>query len=554
MRSISVFSAIGTALSILTLAIFTNIFGQSQAFIRAAAGQANMPALTGSPADASGSLAESQSHGLGAANILSTIPMPASTLLSSTVLPSDNSINQDEYIIGSGDVLFAAAVEGSNVKYTIAIDQTGKAFIPNIGLIEIGKTSYAGAKKIITEYISSKLKNTSAIYVTLIQTKDAAVSFTGTLRSPGSYNFQGTTRLLDAVRTANGGELPPLSEADLRRVQCTNGENVIFYDLLAYLYKGDASQNPYVYPGDRVHIHATTNKVFVSGALKTPRPGFYPLKNGETVSEFLSMFTLDNTADLDDIIIHQSIENNVRAVSISTTDYVLNDLDAITIPLKKNQPGIYAVSITGEIASPGSYPIIENLTSARQLIERAGGTTENANVEQAVILRSSKNLPVGFNAEVSRHVGAVRPERGTSVAMASSTTDHTIIRLINYNADKIILEPEDKIVIPKRDRFVYISGSVRSPGAYPFVRGKSSSYYVTQAGGHSKNADKTNTQVYLKYDDAVQAVEPNCIEPGSVIVVPASVQYKFLSQVALPLVSALATTIGVALAIYNTQK
>jgi len=470
------------------------------------------------------------------------------------ILPVDNSIDENTYLIGGGDVFFVTATGSSFIRYTAAVDQTGKAFVQNAGVIDIGKVSYADAKKRIAEYISSTLKNPSEIYVALVQTKSATVYFTGEIHSPGSHILPGTTRLLDAIRIANNGELPSPSQANLRQVQCTNGDSVVFYDLMAYLYKGDASQNPYIYPGDRIHVHTTTDRVFVGGAVKSPPPGPYPLKKGETISEFLSMFTLDTKADTDNIIIHQSSENTVKSVSLSTTDYVLNDFDAITVPTQKNQRGLHNIYVIGEVVSPGSYPIVENVTSARQLIDRAGGTTENANMEQAVVIRSSKNLPAGFNAEASKHVGAVRPERGTSVAMASTTTDHTIIRLINYNADKIILEPGDRIFIPKKDRFVYISGSVRSPGVYPFVRGKDVSYYIAQAGGYSKNADKTNIQAYLKYDNAVQAIEPRCIEPGSVIVVPASVQYKFLSTVALPLVSATATTIGVIISIYTLRR
>ena len=518
---------------ILVFAIITNIFGQSLP------STATHRGMSSSAASLDGN----------------TFSFQNAAQQPQAVLPRDNSIDPNEYIIGSGDVFFITAVETPNVRYTAAVDQTGRAFVPNIGLIEIGKISYTDAKKIIADHISSKMRNPSEIYVTIIHTKEATVSFTGAVSSPGSHILPGTTRLLDAIRMANGGnELPQSSEADLRRIKCTSRDSTVYYDLFAYLYKGDKSQNPYIYPGDRIHIYPTTNKVFVSGAVKTPKAGFYPIKKDETLKGFLSMFTLESTADTDNIIVHQPNRKNVETVSLTATYYALNDLDVITIPFKKNQTGIDTVSISGEIASPGSYPMIKNITSARQLIEKAGGTTENANMEQAVVLRTSKNIPHILNAEASRQMGQVRPERGASVAMASSTTDHTIIRLINYNADKVILEPGDKIVIPKKDRFVYISGSVRSPGAYPFVRGKSVSYYVQQAGGYSKNSDKTNIQIYLKYGDAVHPVEPRCVEPGSIIVVPASVQYKFLSQVALPLVSAVATTVGVALTIFAMTK
>jgi hypothetical protein len=77
---------------------------------------------------------------------------------------------------------------------------------------------------------------------------------------------------------------------------------------------------------------------------------------------------------------------------------------------------------------------------------------------------------------------------------------------------------------------------------------------VTQAGGYSSNADKSNVQVFLKYGDAVQSIEPRCVEPGSVIVVPASIQYKFLGQVLLPLLSTLIASASLGLAIYTTTK
>jgi protein involved in polysaccharide export with SLBB domain len=470
------------------------------------------------------------------------------------VLPDDNSIDENEYMIGAGDVFFITAVESPSIRYTAAVDQNGKAYIPSVGLINIGKVSYAEAKKSIAKHISGKLKNQSEMYVALVQTKKATVSFTGQVNAPGSYELPGSTRLLDAIRTANGNDLPHASDADLRHVQCTgSGDSVVYYDLLAYLHKGDAAQNPYIYPGDRIRISPTTNKVFISGAVKSPPPGYYPFKKGETLGEFLSIFTLDNTADVNGIIVYQPTDNTKKTLSSSEFNYKLNDLDAITVPVKRNYSGLYTASIAGEIASPGHYPIVENVTTARHLIDMAGGIKQSGFLDQAVVIRPLRTLPDRFNSGAAPQMSVVRPERGSAVAVASASRDYAIIRLILYNADNVILEPQDQIIIPKKDSFVYISGSVRNPGAYLFLPGKDSRYYVTQAGGFSSNADKSNVQVFLKYGDAVQSIEPRCVEPGSVIVVPSSVQHKFLIQVLLPIISTLATTIGVGLAIYNSR-
>ena len=542
MRSKLALSAVWAAKSVLALAVFTHIFGQSSASLWGG-NQTGLPATPG---------ASIGFTGIGAESIISSVSLPTSSQ-PGAVLPSDNSIDPDGYIIGNGDVFFIAVVETPSVRYTVAVDQAGWAFIPSVGLIEIGKISYANAKKIIADNISSKMRTPSEIYVTLIQTKKATLSFTGMIRSPGSYEFPGNTRLLDALRRANGGDLPQASDADLRQIVYISGDTAVVYDLMAYLHKGDNTQNPYIYPGDRVRVNPTTEKVFISGAIKSPSAGFYPLKKGETLRELLSMFTLDNTADTGGIILFRSVDNASITLSGNEQNIVLNDLDAITVPVRRNLPGIFTVAITGEVASPGHYPIIENSTSAKQLIEKAGGARETGNMDQAVVIRPVRNLPDRFIAGMPQ-MNIVRPERGTSVAMATASLDYTVIRLILYNADRIILEPGDQIVIPKRDNLVYISGAVRNPGAYPFVRGKDSAYYIKQSGGYSNNADRSNVQVFLKYGDVVQSIEPRCVEPGSVIVVPSSVQYKVLTQVILPLVSTFATTLGVGLAIYTSRR
>ncbi|MCL2183385.1 MAG: SLBB domain-containing protein [Chitinispirillia bacterium] len=527
---------------ILALAVFTTVFGQP-----------GLPRTPGrSPSPATGSFGSGSSIGSADGQSINPFAHSYSTQQPGTVLPSDNSIDENEYIIGSGDVFFATVVESPNIRYTAAVDQSGRAFISGIGLLNLGKTTYAKAKATIAEHIASKMRNPSEIYVTLIQTKSATISFTGRIRYPGSYEFPGSTRLLDAIRSANDGDLPQASDADMRQIICARGDTSMIFDLMNYLHKGDNTQNPYIYPGDQIRLNPTGAKVFISGAIKSPFPSFYPLKSGETLREFMTLFTLDNNADTGNIILYQSASNTSKTLSTAELDIALNDLDAITIPIRKNLAGMYTVSITGEVASPGHYPIIENSTSARQLIEKAGGTRPAANMDQAVVIRPIKSLPDRFSAG-AQQLNAVRPEKGVSISMAASSLDYTVIKLILYNADKVILEPGDQIVIPKKDHFVHVSGNVKAPGAYPFKPGLDHNYYVSQAGGYNKNADKSNVLVFLKFGDVVQSIEPKCVEPGSVIVVPAKVQYKFLTQVVLPIITAVVTTVGVVISIYNIK-
>jgi protein involved in polysaccharide export with SLBB domain len=546
MKSKTAFSAIKL---ILIFAVFINVFGQSGTSRRGVGASFGARGMTGQ--DGLDGQLGGQLGGLSrTANMASSA---ASLMPPDIVLPSDNSIDPHEYMIGSGDVFFVTVVETPSMRFTAAVDQAGRAFIQNVGLVEIGKITYAEAKEIIAERVASILRNPSEIYVTLIQTKNATVSFTGRIRYPGSYELPGTMRLLDAILAANDGDLPPPNEADLRQVVYHSGDTIAIYDIYAYLYQGDNTQNPYIYPGDRIRINPTISGVLINGAIKIPASGFYPIKEGETLGEFLTMFTMDNTADMDKIIVYQTSDNKKITLDASGMDYVLRDLDAITIPVKQNLPGIFTVHISGEIGSPGHYPIIENNTSARQLIDMAGGPKETANMSQAVVIRPIRSLPDRFSVS-AEHVSTVRPERGASIIMASASQDYTIIKLILYNADRIILEPGDRIVIPKTDTFVYISGAVKNPGAYPFMQGRDIRYYVTQAGGLSSNADKSNIQVFMTYGDLVQSVETQCVESGGVIVVPTSTQYRLLTQVVLPLVSAVMMTASVVITIFGMSR
>ncbi|MDR3012130.1 MAG: SLBB domain-containing protein [Chitinispirillales bacterium] len=517
---------------ILALAVFSNVFGQQMP--HSAAG---MPfATTGTGMPSSGFMMQQPAF--------SDHP---------GIVPTDNTIDPDEYLIGSGDVFFIAAAASPAVRFVAPVDHLGRIFVQNIGSIDLGKITYTDAKRIIAEHVSTILRQPSEIYVTLTQAKNATISFTGDIHSPGAYDLPGTTRLLDAIRVANNGTLPTPANADLRQIWVTNGDQTVSYDLLAYLYKADFSQNPYIYPGDRVRISPAINSVRISGAIKYPHQGSYSIKVGETLGEFLSMFVFDDIADTDNIIIFQPSDNSkIRLSAALEPDRVLNNLDVITIPVKKNLPGVFTVSISGEVASPGQYPMQENITTAKHLIDMAGGIKENANMALAAIIRPISNLPDRFTSGAPQ-MNIIRPERGASISLATASLDYTIIRLALYNADKIMLEPGDQIVIPKRDNFVYISGAVRNPGAYPFVAGRSSGYYVSRAGGYTNNADRSNVQVFVRYGDLVQSIEPRCVEAGSVIVVPSSVQHKLLTQVVLPIITTIATIATAMVAVYSIR-
>jgi polysaccharide biosynthesis/export protein len=90
----------------------------------------------------------------------------------------------------------------------------------------------------------------------------------------------------------------------------------------------------------------------------------------------------------------------------------------------------------------------------------------------------------------------------------------------------VVLEPGDRIYMPKRPNFVTIIGDVLNPGALQFVPGTSAEKYIRQAGGFQASADED--RVFVVYPNGVAEpigvnpwnFSPVQIPPGSTIVVP----------------------------------
>ena len=94
------------------------------------------------------------------------------------------------------------------------------------------------------------------------------------------------------------------------------------------------------------------------------------------------------------------------------------------------------------------------------------------------------------------------------------------------NAD-IFLENGDKLIIPKVNKLILIDGEVYQPIGINYIGGKGTKYYVDQAGGFKKGAEKDKT--YIIYPDGRALATRKIlglinsypkIEPGATVMVP----------------------------------
>jgi polysaccharide export outer membrane protein len=173
------------------------------------------------------------------------------------------------------------------------------------------------------------------------------------------------------------------------------------------------------------------------------------------------------------------------------------------------------IFVVGEVTRPGTYPLLGSRTLVEAL-SKAGPTTANAGAE-VVIVRPKGAVQ-----------GPVLPSQvGSGGAAAQGLADVIRVNMRDIQAGdltkNVALRPNDTVFIPQAPR-VFVSGEVRSPGAYPFNPGTTVRQAISLAGGFTEDgssgrirvvrevAGKT-TQVKIKLDEPIL--------PGDTIVVKA---------------------------------
>jgi protein involved in polysaccharide export with SLBB domain len=468
-----------------------------------------------------------------------------------------NSVNPDQYYVGGGDVFFISVVGNASIQYTGIINQQCELYLPALGVIKLGKISLTEAKKKIAEFVQGKLRRANTIYVELTKVKKITVSISGAVSNPGTYSLPGAFRVLDALRAANNNVMPSYNDCNFREIICITGDSIRIIDLFPYLLRNDVASNPYLYPGNTINIPYATRHVVLNAPIRAIVSGWVPIKEKEPLSEFLSLFKFDASADTAKILFRRNVPGNQNSIQTvawnDAASILLEDRDIITIPQKKNYSNMPMASVTGEVASPGTFPILGDSTTARDLLELAGGVTIYGDKTRAAIVRHGRTESTDSAKILSLlkiQAMGIRPEINAGLSKMTLLQDYSIIELTESNYS-IKLCPNDNIVVPRRDNFVYVSGNVKIPGAYEYRPDKPCSYYVKLAGGYTNKADRTNVFGIRNYNGVSQVIDVSHIRSADVIVVPDSQQAKFLTVIFLPILTTAATIISVVLALYT---
>jgi polysaccharide export outer membrane protein len=155
------------------------------------------------------------------------------------------------------------------------------------------------------------------------------------------------------------------------------------------------------------------------------------------------------------------------------------------------------VLVSGAVRSPGQLPFAGELTLFEALA-LAGSTTSDAG-DLVLVMRSMAGTEGGSVIEVSR-------------------TDLESGRLAEHN---VALQDGDQIVVPRAQQ-VFISGQVRSPGAYTVPSGATVLQTLTLAGGLTDRGTMRGLKILRDGKEVKNVKAETIVRPGDTIIVRAS--------------------------------
>lgn len=205
------------------------------------------------------------------------------------------------------------------------------------------------------------------------------------------------------------------------------------------------------------------------------------------------------------------------------TGFQLKPFDEIYVRKSPEYSEQREVWVSGEVLFEGRYVLENQNERLSDIIKRTGGFTSKASIRDARLKRTMNE------AELLRRAKIIEKAETSSDSISIQRLDLSETYYVGIdleaavnnpggNAD-LMLRAGDQLFIPQYENTVKINGEVLYPNTVTYIEGKPLSYYINQAGGYSKEAQRRHA--YIIYNNGnVSRVGKSKILPGCEIVVP----------------------------------
>jgi len=235
--------------------------------------------------------------------------------------------------------------------------------------------------------------------------------------------------------------------------------------------------------------------------------------------------------------------------------FLLEPLDHIVVRRIATYETPQMIKIIGEVLYPGNYAIIKKDERIIDFINRAGGFTDEADINAIKILRKTT---LNSDELVKNKIDNSAKNNLEIVKDVSIPIEWDKLKKNKNGASNILLEINDIIIIPNKKQTVIVSGNVMFDTEVPYKKGKSLKYYLKNAGGTTDkgwlkkvyvvhaNGSASSSSSFLGFNSYPK------ILPGSKIIVPEKPEKSKMTTGEIIGISSILTSLaGILLAVFK---
>jgi polysaccharide export outer membrane protein len=405
----------------------------------------------------------------------------------------------ENYRLGSGDILVLILTGDVEQAYTLTVNREGFIVIPQVGQVYVANQTLAQ----LEDQLYSRLRRVysgvrrspdarTKFQVSVARLRNIQVFVVGDVVRPGAYQISAAGTVLTALYAAGG----PSANGSFRTVQVRRGGKLVdSLDIYDYLLHGINSSDVRLQSGDVVFV--PVHRGFVKLAGEVTRPAVYEMLPRETLRDLIDFAGgFGPAAYQARVRIHRILPPDARGtgsrarvvVDVGPDQFAggtapavpMTSGDSVTVLAVASRLRGY-VTVKGNVWVEGEVGFTPGMKLS-DAIRLAGGPKPDVYLDRILVSRTN--------------------EDSTRVQLRSAFADSTG-RLVQ----DVALQDDDEIRIFSRaaflpSRYVTIVGAVRNPGRVLYREGMTMRDVVLLANGVTEDADLTAAEIARRAEGA----------------------------------------------------
>lgn len=395
-----------------------------------------------------------------------------------TFAPSMNLPTPENYKLGPGDEVIIDIWGTNQATIRQTISPEGTINIQDVGMVNLNGMTVKEADS----YMRRRLGQIYSVYgddaaseikLTLGNIRTIQVNMMGEVAVPGTYYLSSFSNIYHALHRAGGvSNLGSLREIHLMR----KGKKIATLDIYEFILKGKSFEDITLEEGDIVIVPTYKTLVDISGNVK--RPMFYELKENETVAELLEYAGgFSGDAYKDNLRLIRQNGREYKVFTVNQPDYAsftLVDGDALTVGAMLDRFE-NRIEIKGAVYRPGIYELGDEISTVKQLVEKAEGIKGDAFTNRALLQREKEDLTL-------------------------ETQALDIAGILNGTVSDVTLRKNDILYIASIHElndlgYITVYGEVAKPGQFVFAENTTLEDIIMQAGGLLESASTVKVDI-----------------------------------------------------------